>query len=294
MKSRHAFIFSLIFIPLCCALRILQYTLVIDKSGYFRPQGAMHTALIYALYAAFALAALYALVLLFAGKREFAGINIFKSNVCGVLFCAAGILMMTDAGIGAGGMIRARTVNPALIAEAAAAIYFVILGYRIMSGSRMTRGHRALGLLVPVYLIAYAISEFFGSFEKVHVSQTKLSMLSICSLSLFLITVILMFAGTAVKARRLTAVSMLYAVIAAPCAIADIYAVAAGEMTASSPAQLIIRALTQLIFAALALTALKNGDIVTETPADAEDDSPDENFTDIKVDDIIAENKNEV
>lgn len=294
MKSRHAFIFSLIFIPLCCALRILQYTLVIDNSGYFRPQSAMHTALIYALYAAFALAALYALVLLFAGNRENAHTGIFKSNICGILFCAAGFLMITDAGYGVGGMFGAHTVNPTPIAETAAAIYFVILGYRIMSGSRITRSHRALGLLVPVYLIAYAISEFFSSFEKVHVSQAKLGMLSICSLSLFSITVILMFAGTAVKARRLTAASMLYAVIAAPCAIADIYAVAVGEMTASSTVQFIIRALTQLIFAVLALTALKNGDTVAEVPTAAEDDSPGEILTDIEANDIITENENEI
>lgn len=281
MKAKHALMFSLIFIPLCSAARILQYIFVIDKNGYFRPENGFHTALIYILYAALALAAVFSLCMMFTGSREKAAPEIFSGRLCGALFIGAGALMVADFGISAGIMLRTSVLNAAAILELLSAVYFAMTGYGILSKSKLSKSARIFGLFAPVYIIVYAVSEFFSSFEKVHVSQTKLSMLTICAMALLFTTIVLLFSGMNITKKRLCAVCALYAVIASPTAFADLFAAVSGKTDMQSPVKFILNILIQLIFILLSITALIRADNVSSAPVcDQTDDESD--LTDIE------------
>ena len=171
--------------------------------------------LIYILYGVMALAAVTALIIMFTGNRRRVGADVFKNNASGFFMLSAAVLMTVDFGVCAGKMLQTSVPDISALFELLTAIYFTVLGYKIMSGSRIGKA-AAIGLFAPVFVIVYAVTEFFGSFEKVHVSETKFNMLAICAMALFIVTVTLLFAGNAVTKKRITAVCMLYTVLASP------------------------------------------------------------------------------
>ena len=201
MKTKHSLIFTLAAAGICVVLRIMQYFFVIDANGYFRPESTAHTILIYILYAVMALVAVTALIIMLIGSRERMGADVFKNNASGLLMLAAAVLMTVDFGVCAGKMLQTSVPDISALFELLTAIYFAVLGYKILSGSRIGRA-AAIGLFAPVFVIVFAVTEFFGSFEKVHVSETKFNMLAICAMALFVVTVTLLFAGNAVTKKR--------------------------------------------------------------------------------------------
>ncbi len=296
MKTKHSLIFTIATAGICAVLRIMQYCFIIDQNGYFRPESTAHTMLIYILYAVMALAAVTALIIMFVGSRERVGAEVFKNNSSGFLMLGAAVLMTVDFGICAGKMFQTSVPDIAALFELLTAIYFAVLGYKILSGSRIG-GAAVIGIFAPIFVIVFAVTEFFGSFEKVHVSETKFNMLAICAMALFVVTVTLLFAGNAVSKKRLTAVCMLYTVIASPAAVAGLAALIAGKITAESPVRFTVKALTEIVFMALAITAMARTDRCilstdkeeTQNEAESNSETAGENLTDI-ISDITNDN----
>lgn len=288
MKTKHSLIFTLAAAGICVVLRIMQYFFVIDANGYFRPESTAHTILIYILYGVMALAAVTALIIMFTGNRRRVGADVFKNSASGFFMLSAAVLMTVDFGVCAGKMLQTSVPDISALFELLTAIYFTVLGYKILSGSRIGKA-AAIGLFAPVFVIVYAVTEFFGSFEKVHVSETKFNMLAICAMALFIVTVTLLFAGNAVTKKRLTAVCMLYTVLASPAAVAGLVALTAGEITAESPVRFILKALIEIVFIALAIIALTRIDRCAPSADDNEtlneaentEDTDTQQFTDI-------------
>ena len=285
LKAKHAMIFTFIFIPLCVAVRILQYAFVIDADGYFRPASGMHTALIYILYVLMALTAVFALVIMLAGRSRRIDAGVFKNNASGILFLTAGIVTMADFGICAGKMLRTMSLDIAAVLEVFAALYFISLGCIILSGSKTGGAARILGLFAPLYAVSLAAGTFLDSYEKVHISQTKFTLLTICMLALFVMEVALAFAGNKITEKRFAAVCVLYSVIASTSSISSLYALASGKATADMPVQLILRSVLQLIFAVLSLIALAHTGRYTAPEPKVDDAPPSSDMSDI--DDFI-------
>lgn len=291
MKTKHSLIFTLAAAGICVVLRIMQYFFVIDANGYFRPESTAHTILIYILYAVMALVAVTALIIMLIGSRERMGADVFKNNASGLLMLAAAVLMTVDFGVCAGKMLQTSVPDISALFELLTAIYFAVLGYKILSGSRIGRA-AAIGLFAPVFVIVFAVTEFFGSFEKVHVSETKFNMLAICAMALFVVTVTLLFAGNAVTKKRLTAVCMLYTVISSPASVAGLIALITGEIAAESPVRFTLKALIEIIFIALAIIALTRIDRCVPSTNDTDTQQITDINSDITKNDGKGENCN--
>jgi len=257
LKTKLALTATLVFVPVCALLRILQYILVVDKNGYYESPAALAAFLIYGLYGALALAAIFGIALIFWGSRK--KINpksVLGNKLCGVLLISAAALMVADFGISAGSMIKTMIIDIPALLGLIAALFFAALGYNCISGNENSAGIRFWGLFAPIYAVAIAISEFFGTFQKAHVSQTKFEMLSLCALALFLMTLSAFVAGLEISEKRLAAVSLLFAVMTAPASIADAIALASGEITVGITPHFVISVGLQIIFAVLAVAVL--------------------------------------
>lgn len=260
MKTKHALLFTTVLVPVCTVLRILQYIFVIDENGFFKPQNEFQSFLVYSLYILMAAAAVFSGLFLIWGSSQKANRRIFKSNNSGLMFIIIAIIMMADFGVNLAAMLKTQMPDPVTVLELLAAVFYAILGYTILSGSKPKKGIYALGFFAPIYIIAHAIKAFFSSFEKSHVSQVKFNMLILCCMALLVMTVVLLFCGQKVTKKRIVALSLLYAVIASSGSIADLYAAAVGKVYAVSPASFIFNALIQTVFIIISFIVLINAD----------------------------------
>lgn len=260
MKTKHALLFTAVSVPVCIVLRILQYIFVIDENGFYQPQDGFDTFIIYMLYIFLAAAAVFALFFMIFGSSQRSGRQVLNSNAAGFIFILIAIIMMADFGVNTASMLKMRLPDPVVILELLTAVFYAVLGYTVLSGSKPKNGIFIFGFFAPVYVIAYTIKEFFGSFEKSHVSQVKFNMLTLCALALFVMTVVLLFCGQKVTKRRVTAISSLYAVTASSSSAADLFAAAAGKIPGGIDAGFILNALIQTLFIVIAFIALIHAD----------------------------------
>ncbi len=258
MKTKTVFFFSVITGALGALLRVLQYVLVIDKTGYYDPQTGFEKALVYALPALLGIGTAYALCLLFAGdKNTLCPKNVLCGPAAGVLLVLAAAVMTGDAGIGIGHMLVSKTVNAVTLLELPTALFFALAGCRaFLFGKEASAFMRVLGLVPPIYAVLFAVTQFFGSFEQAHVSRSKLLTLATCALALLFITTNAVCAGAELKRKRLDAACLVCVLFCAPNAAGDVFALATGRLGADNLPQTLLFALLLALFTLFSLVLL--------------------------------------
>lgn len=222
MKNKHCYIFSLIAAPVCALLRLVQYLTVIDADGYFVTATLQQKIISYSVYGVIALAAVFALISLATGNNNEAKFfDIFSGKGMGYLCIIAALCIMTMSGLRLGSSPHSvpTVLNYALCGVGIlAAIGIALYGIGALSGGFFSESH-GFGVILPIYFMLLSISEFFASFERSHKSESKLYMVALCALCLFMVSFCLITSSVTVSNKRLVSTAVLYAVCASPITV---------------------------------------------------------------------------
>lgn len=222
MKNKHCYIFSLIAAPVCALLRLVQYVTVIDSDGYFVTNSLVDKCISYSVYAVIAIAAVFALISLATGNNNEAKFfDIFSGKAMGYLCILAALCVMMMSGLRLGSSPHSvpAILNYALCGTGIlAAIGIALYGIGALSGGFFSESH-GFGVILPIYFMLLSISEFFASFERSHKSESKLYMVALCALCLFMVSFCLITSSVTVSNKRLVSTAVLYAVCASPITI---------------------------------------------------------------------------
>ena len=246
------------------ALRVLQYLFVTDAEGFFRPHNGFHRLLIYALTALLALAAVYALAAMASKPRPLADSAGIKCNALGFISALLGLVMLAEAGIAIGSAFLGGAITVAGILQVPAGAYFCLLAFLALSGSKPKNGTRVLGLFPAIYVVSYAINEFFDSFRDINLSKSHINMLALCSAALFVFALCGVFADMSVGLKRLLASAMLCTLFTCLSAFPEIIMLALGRASVDAPLTFCLQTAVKLLYAALAVTVLVKAGEKTE------------------------------
>lgn len=231
MKAKHGLIISLAAFLTTAVLRVLQYIFIIDNSGLFSINSVFDKVLSVSLYGMIGVLALIAVLWLFIGdKTESYANGLLNNSGAGCVSITAAAVLLFDSGVRLGQMMANKTLDWVAILSLASALYFALLAFDAFA-KRTSRVTAVLGFFPPIYICVYGVKAFFDSFEKVHVSESKLEILTICALAMMLISFSCSKAGVNISKKRLGAFTMLYISICAPTSLAKLIAFAFGKVT---------------------------------------------------------------
>lgn len=287
MKSKIALILGAFAVPVTAVLRVLQYMFIIDADGYFNTATALGKVLTWSLYGVYIVTALAALLLLVSRDRFSVRFTHLSNSVIYRTVCLLlGAVIIYDSGYRFGRFMREYDAKPDWIAlfGVLTSIFFALIFFMKKRGVLSS----IFGLFPPVYICARGITEFFASFEKAHVSESKLELLSVCMLALFTVTLSVMQADVNVKGKRAAALSLAVCAFAAPTSVARLIAVAMGKLNPANKVLEINWAVIQILFIVLAIIVLIRLQSNIYIERDEEDDDGAE---DIEVSEIDTEDE---
>ncbi len=219
MKIKHFLLSSAVLCPIAFILRLVQYFTVIDTSGYFLLGGTLQNIISWSVYGILALTVILSLTTVFSKQKT---IVVFDDAVggktIGIMFIVSAILTMLTSGIFFTSAsyeftfpIKVEQI-PNLVTVITAvfgilcALHFAFLGMSLLSGNKWAAA-RTLSVFSPVYFAIYGIYVFYTTFDSAGQSGTKIFMLSVCVIALFLVSLALAHTGSEVYTTRIAALS---------------------------------------------------------------------------------------
>lgn len=291
MKSKHALITSLVLVPVAALLRILQYIFIIDDKGYFSVSSLFDTVLSWSLYAVYALTAVMAVILLISGSKTDSGYTrAVNSSAFRVISFVMAALILFDCGIRTGRMASSMTPYTDWVAVLGipTAIFFISQVIRV----KQSVISAISGIFPAIYICSRGVVEFFASFEKSHISESKLELLTVCAIAMFTVSLCVMHVGVKVSEKRIAATALLVSAIVPATSVSRIVAIITNKYTGASDITDIVWAAIQFIFIIISILVLTRLTLVkAPEPENEEESEPsdDEDPLDIYITDIPEE-----
>ena len=247
-------------------LRFMQYAFVIGKDGFFAISGIPSRVLAESVYVVLAIALVLALVVFLQKPKVQADFDeIAQANSIGYLFIGVASMLMILSGV----FVSSASFNVRLPIDHTqipnvlklllclfgilSAIFFALLGVKQLS-AKQTKVPQALGVFPPIYFALLGVYEFFVSLNRAGQSNTKLFMVSTCTIALFSMSLSLAFCKAEVFRSRVIACVGIMVVATSATGLPFIIVTLLGNVAFDT--SLLVQAIIHVLFMVIAYVVL--------------------------------------